>query len=139
MVWTCASLLFSKRKRLNDQSYHNQLLPFYREEDEGPFGHKNWDFQQDGGRSHAADKVQKWCNKNFKSFIPKEKWPQNSYELNSLDYSIWDNISNHVEYHIVKVINGLRREVEKAIKLTLVMYRKGLVCFPSTSIFSGKT
>ena len=65
------------------------------------------------GASSHTNKVQKWCRKNFKFFIPKEKWPPNSPELNPLDYSIWDNISNHVEYHKVKTINDLRREMEK--------------------------
>ena len=107
---------FLKGERLNGESYHDQLLPFYKVEDEGLFDHKNWDFQQDRASSHTTDKVQKWCRKNFKFFIPKEKWPPNSPELNPLDYFIWDNISNHVEYHKVKTINDLRREVEKAMK-----------------------
>ena len=30
-----------KGERLNGQSYHDQLLPFYKEKDERIFGHKN--------------------------------------------------------------------------------------------------
>ena len=61
-----------KGERLNGQSYHDQLLPFYKVEDERLFGHKNWAFQKDGASSHTTDKVQKWCRKNFKFFIPKD-------------------------------------------------------------------
>ena len=35
---------FLKYERLNGQSYHNQLLPFYKEEGERLSGHKNWCF-----------------------------------------------------------------------------------------------
>ena len=62
-----------KDERLNGQSYHDQLLPFYKVEGERLFGHKNWGFQQDGASSHFTDKVQKWCRKNCKFFIPKEE------------------------------------------------------------------
>lgn len=113
---------FQKGERLNGQSYHDQLLPFYRDEGDGLFGHTNWGFQQDGASSHTDGKVQEWCKKYFQFFIPKEHWPPNSPELNPLDYSIWDNISNHVEYQKVKTINDLRREIEKAIKKVDVNY-----------------
>ena len=46
-------------ERLNDQSYHDQVLPFYQEKGERVFEHKNWGFQQDKARSCAADKAQK--------------------------------------------------------------------------------
>ena len=66
--------------------------------------------------------------KNFKFFIPKEKWPPNSPELNPLEYSIWNNISNRVEYHKIKTVNDLRREVEKAMKKVDSNYVRGGIC-----------
>jgi hypothetical protein len=78
---------FSKDERLNGQTYHDQLLPFYKEEGDRLFGHKNWGFQQDNASSHTDQRAQKWCKTNFKFFISKEKWPPNSPELNPLDYS----------------------------------------------------
>ena len=69
-----------------------------------------------GASFHTVDKAQKWCKKNFKFFIPRKKWPLNSPELNPLDYSIWNNMSNHVEYHKVKTINDSHREVEITMK-----------------------
>jgi hypothetical protein len=128
MIWTYTSVLFFiKGERLNGQSYYNRLLPFYKEEGERLFGHKNWGFQQDGARSHTDNKAQKWRKKNFKFFIPKEKWTPNSPELNPLGYSIWDNISNQVEYHKVKTINDLRREVEKAMKKIDINYVREVI------------
>ena len=63
---------------------------------------------------------------NFRFFIPKEKWPPNSRELNPMDYSIWTKISSDVEYGRIKTINDLRREIEKkrSGKLTFVIYGK---------------
>ena len=60
---------------------------------------------------------------NFTFFIPKEKWPLKSRELNPMDYSIWTKISSDVEYG---TINDLRREIEKkrSGKLTCVIYGK---------------
>ena len=93
----------------------NRLL-FYKKDGDRLFGHANWSFQQDGTSSHNDEKSKKWCKKDFKFFISKERWPSNSPELTLLDYSIWNSISSHVRYHKVEAIGDLHREVEKAIK-----------------------
>ena len=72
-------------------------------------------------------KARQWCKKNFKFFIPKDRWPPNSPELNLLDYSIWDNVSKHVKYGNVKKFNDLRRKVEKAIKKVDVNYVRDVI------------
>ena len=41
---------FSMNERLNGKTYHETLLPFYKEESDRLFGHKNWRFQQDGAK-----------------------------------------------------------------------------------------
>ena len=120
-------IFFQKDERVNGQSYYNQLLPFYKKESDGLFGHKNWGFQQDGASSHTDQKVQKWCKNNFNFFIPKRRWPPNSPELNPLDYSIGNNISTHVQYHKVKTINDLRREIEKALKKIDINYVRDVI------------
>ncbi|CAF4363343.1 unnamed protein product, partial [Rotaria magnacalcarata] len=79
---------FSKNERLNGKTYHETLLPFYKEEGDRLFGHKIWGFHQDGANCHTDGRAQSWCRKHFDFFIPKEKWPSNSPELNLLDYSI---------------------------------------------------
>ena len=42
-----------------------------------------------------------------------KKWAPNLSELNLLDHFIWENISNHIEYHKVKTVNDLRRESDE--------------------------
>ncbi|CAF2096507.1 unnamed protein product [Rotaria magnacalcarata] len=107
---------FQRGERLNCKTYLDELLPFYKMEGDRLFGHQNWGFQQDGASCHTDKSVQKWRKKNFKFFISKDKWPPNSPELNPLDYSIWNSISNNVAYYKVKTVNDLRREIEKATK-----------------------
>ena len=118
---------FQQGQHLNGQIYHDNLLPFYQKEGNELFGHKNWWFQQDGASSHTDQKVQQWCRKKFKFFIPKDRWPPSSPELNPLDYSIWDNISKHVKYGNVKKFNDLRPEVEKTIKKVNVNYVRDMI------------
>ncbi len=118
---------FQTGERLNGQTYHDQLLTFDQEEGDELFGPKNWGFQQDGASSHTDQKVQKWCKKNFEFFIPKERWPPNSPELNPLDYSIWDKISNNVQYEKVTTINDLHREVGKSIKKIEIKYVRDVI------------
>ena len=79
---------FQQEQYLNGQTYHDKLLLFYQKKGNELFGHKNWWFQQDGATSHTNQKAQQWFKKNFKFFIPKDKWSTNSPELNPLDYSI---------------------------------------------------
>jgi hypothetical protein len=122
MEWSYSSFFFQKDERLNGQTYHDQLLPFYQKEGYELFGHKDWGLQQDGASSHTDAKVQQWCRNHFKFFIPKERWPPNSPELNPLDYSIWDSISNDIDYGKVETIDDLRREVKKSIKKLDVNY-----------------
>jgi len=102
-------------------------LPFYYDESDQLFGHKDWGFQQDGASSHTDGKVQKWCANNFKLFIPKNRWPPSSPELNPLDYSIWNNMPHRVEYGKVKNMNDLRREVEKAMKKVELHYVRDVI------------
>lgn len=118
---------FLKGERLNGQTYRNQLLPFYKKEGDRLFGHENWGFQQDGASSHTDGEAQRWCKKNFKFFISKERWPPNSPELNPLDYSIWNSISNNVAYQKVKTVNDLRREIEKATKKIDIHYLRDTI------------
>ena len=65
--------------------------------------------------------------KRTRFFIPKEKWPQNSPELNSMDYSICAKISSHMEHGKIKTINNLSREIEKAIKIIDIYYVREMI------------
>ena len=60
--------------------------------------------------------------KRTRFFILREKWPPNSPELNSIDYSIWIKTSSHMEHGKIKIINNLHREIEKTIKIIDIYY-----------------
>jgi len=45
-------------------------------------------FQQDGAPSHTASLAQDWLSRNCPEFIRKEEWPQNSPDLNPLEYHV---------------------------------------------------
>ena len=64
---------FQKGERLNGQAYCDRLLPFYKQEGDRLFEHKNWGFQQDGVPSYIDNRAQQWCKNNLRFFIPKEK------------------------------------------------------------------
>ena len=72
-------------------------------------------------------KFKNGAEKTSNSSFQKICWPPNSSELNPLDYSIWDIISNHVEYHKVKTINDLCRKVEKAMKQVDINYVREVI------------
>ncbi|CAF2219076.1 unnamed protein product [Rotaria magnacalcarata] len=121
---------FQRSERLNGKTYLDELLPFYQMEGDRLFEHQNWGFQQDGASCHTDKSVKKWCKKNSSFyFISKGKWPPNSPELNPLDYSIWNSISNSVDHYKVKIINDLRREIEKAMKKIDVNYVQNTISF----------
>jgi len=46
-------------------------------------------FQQDGAPAHTAKLAQDWIATNCSEFIGKDEWPQNSPDLNPLDYHVW--------------------------------------------------
>jgi len=103
------------------------LLPSYKKEGDGLFAHKNGGFLQDETSSHTARKAQEWCKKNFKFFFPKETRLLYSPKLNPLDSSIWNNISNHVEYHKVTTVNDLRGEIIRAMKKVDITYAQEVI------------
>ena len=106
---------FDQGERLNAEKYID-VLKFYKREGNRLFNSDDWTFQQDGASSHTSNLAQNFCKNHFKSFIPKEKWPPNSPELNPMDYSVWNEISKNVDYKKVTNRENLISEIEKAIK-----------------------
>ena len=58
----------------------------------------DWIFQQDGTKSHPHCLTQQWCRDNFPTFINSENWPPNRPDLDPLDYSIWDELANTINW-----------------------------------------
>ena len=111
---------------LNSESYCN-VLDFYKSEGDRLFKNSDWTFQQDGASSHTSLKAQEKCIEKFESFIPKERWPPNSPELNSLDYSIWAKISSNIDYKKVISIKTLINQVRKSVKQIDTIYLQEII------------
>jgi len=46
-------------------------------------------FQQDNAPSHCAKDINKMLQQEMLNFIGPDLWPQNSPDLNLVDYSLW--------------------------------------------------
>ena len=73
-------------------------------------------FQQDGATSHTHHLTQQWCHDNFPAFIGKNHWPQNSPDLNPLDYSIWDELVHQMKWNKFKSKLTLIQELKRTVK-----------------------
>ena len=79
---------------------------------------RDWVFQQDGARPHSHHLTQQWCRDNFPWFIDNDCWPPNSSDLNPLDYSIWDELVNRINWNKVKSKTTLIQQLKSSFKNT---------------------
>ncbi|CAF1670370.1 unnamed protein product, partial [Adineta ricciae] len=97
---------------VDHERYIKEVLPVALKYGNKIFG-DDWIYQQDGATAHTHNLTQKWCKDNFPSFLDKEYWPPNSPDLNSLDYSIWDEFVQQMNWDNVQskktLINELKR------------------------------
>ena len=73
-------------------------------------------FEEDGAKAHTHASTQEWCRMNFPSFIDKDHWPPNSPDLNPLDYSIWDEFAQQINWAKVKSKKILIDELKRSVK-----------------------
>ena len=76
----------------------------------------HWTFQQDGAKPHQHHLTQQWCQQHFPSFIDKDHWPPNSPDLNPLDYSIWDELVNAINWNQVTSKATLIQQLKSSVK-----------------------
>jgi hypothetical protein len=98
--------------------YIQKVLPIALKYGNKIFG-EHWIFQQDGAKPHVHHLTQKWCRDNFPSFIDKDHWPPNSPDLNPLDYCIWDEFAQCVNWKKVTSKTILIDELKCAVKRNL--------------------
>ena len=129
MVWlgACSKgitpLVILDEGTVDHNCYIEDVLPVALKYENIVFGN-NWAFQQDGATTHTHNLTQEWCRENFPSFITKDRWPPNSPDLNPLDYSIWDEFINVIDWSKVKskttLIQQLKSSVKKIRELVVV-------------------
>ena len=67
----------------------------------------DWIYQQHGMFVHVHVKSQQWCRDNLPDFIEKLYWPTNNPHLNLLDYLIWQEFTQVVNWNRVKLKKSL--------------------------------
>ena len=138
MVWlgVCSQgmtpLLILDQGTVDHARYIDYVIPIALEYGKKTFG-EHWIFQQDGAKPHIHHLTQKWCLDNFPSFIDKDHWPPSSPDLNPLDYCIWDEFAEAIDWHQVTSKEDLIRELKRAVK----RIRKNVI-LQSCSAWTGR-
>ncbi|CAF3893753.1 unnamed protein product [Rotaria magnacalcarata] len=73
-------------------------------------------FQQDGATPHTAKETQQWCKILFFDFWSKDRWPPNSPDLNPLDYCVWNELCQHMNWSHVVDKQALINEIKQGAK-----------------------
>ena len=121
MVWmgACSKgltpLVIFDKGTVDHARYIKEVLPVALKYGNKVFGNV-WTFQQDGARPHTHHLTQQWCKENFPSFICKDHWPPNSPYLNPLDYSIWNEFAQAIDWNKVTSRATLIKELKRAVK-----------------------
>lgn len=95
MVWLGVStkgltpLVIIEKGTVNRYVYIEKILPVAKKFADKVFGN-DYTYQQDGATCHTARDSIDWCRANFPRLIEKDRWPPNSPDLNPLDYSVWN-------------------------------------------------
>ncbi|CAF1528429.1 unnamed protein product, partial [Adineta ricciae] len=103
MVWlgVCSKgvspLVIFEKGTVDHDRYIKEVLPIALKYGNKVFGN-DWVFQQDGAKPHTHGKTQDWCAENFPSFIDKDHWPPDSPDLNPLDYCIWNDFAQSMNW-----------------------------------------
>ena len=107
MIWLCVCskgvtpLVILDEGTFDHTAYIEKMLPIALKYGSKVFG-SDWLFQQDGARPHSHHLTQQWCRDNFPPFMDKVHWPPNSPDLNLLDYSIWNELVNTINWEKIK-------------------------------------
>ena len=121
MVWmgACSKgvtpLVILDKDTINHERYINEVLPVALKSDNYMLG-QGWWFQQDNATAHTHHLTQKWCKDNLPGFIPKDRWTANSHDLNPLDYCLWDELAQSMDWDQVSSKLTLVDELQRGVK-----------------------
>ena len=76
----------------------------------------NWTFDRGWCQVTYACLNSRMVSDEFSTFIDKDYWPPNSPNLNPLDYSIWDEFTQQINWAKVKSKKTLIDEVKRSVK-----------------------
>jgi len=68
-------------------------------------------FQQDSAPAHRARETVELLSREIPDFIPPTLWPQNSPDLNPVDYKIWSVLQKQVYMSRNRDVNHLRERL----------------------------
>lgn len=131
MVWLGASFNGLTRPviingGLNKEAYIRDILPIALEDGKKLLG-EQFTFQQDNASCHTSNDAQKWCNDNFWNFWDKQRWPPNSPDLNVLDYCIWNEICQNMNWNNIKTKENLISQIKAGVnKVNLEVVRRSI-------------
>jgi len=100
---------------MDAERYIDEVLPIALKSGNKMLGN-NWTYQQDGARPHTHHLSQKWCADHFPDFIPKNRWPPNSPDLCPLDYSLWNEIVESMDWDNIETKANFINEIKRSIK-----------------------
>ena len=120
MVWlgACAkgltkAVIFEK-ETMNAEVYTSEVLPIVLECGDKMLG-SNWTYQDDSATPHIHHLTQEWCAKHFPDFIFKKRWLANSPDLYSLDYSLWNELTQCMNWNQIGAKTMLIEEIKHSI------------------------
>ena len=121
MVWlgVCAEGLtipvIMESGTMDAERYIDDILPIALKSGNKMLGN-NWTYQQDGARPHTHRSSQKWCADHFPNFISKDRWPPNSPDLCPLDYSLWNELAESMDWKNITTKTTLIDEIKRSVK-----------------------
>ena len=121
MIWLGACwkgvrpLVILGKGTIDHDRYIREVLPVAIKYGNKVFG-DDWTYQQDNATPHTHNLTEEWWGQIFPSFIDKDHWPPLSSDLNPLDYSIWEQFVQQMNWNKVQSKKMSIEELKQAIK-----------------------
>ena len=120
MLWlgSCAKDLITpvlfENETMNAEFHINEVLPIVLECSDKMLG-SNWTYQQDSARPHIHHLTPERYAIHFPDFISKERWSPNSPDLCPLDYSLWNELVQCMNWNHIRTKTILIEEIRPSI------------------------